>query len=117
MEAEQEIKRIDERDVFAQFGVLHGLQIMGFAVLWRAIGMPQLDVLTADIRERFGDAGMQKSAVYRYVKELRVWNEIRGGDPLRVEGLVLEISQIGNEALAELRPEQKSTSTSVESAI
>jgi hypothetical protein len=117
MEAEQEIKRIYERDVFEEFGVLHGLQVMGFAVLWRAVGMPKLDVLTADIRERFGEAGLSKSAAYRYVKDLKAWNEKLGGDPQRVDGLVLQIAQLGNEALAELRPEQNSCSRGRETAI
>jgi len=91
------MEELEPRDVFKRFGVLRGLQVMGFCALWRIIGKPELDVLTADVRAKFGEEGLKKSAVYNYVNQLKDWNSDLGGDPQRVEGLVLILAKMPDE--------------------
>lgn len=100
------MERVEVKDVFARFGVLHGLQVMGFCLLWNSIGRPNLEMLRRDVQEKLGEAGLKRAAAFKYVKQMKAWNADLGRDPDQVEELLEQVWELGAGALRELEPEK-----------
>lgn len=91
---ERQLDRITPQDVIGRFGWNRAMQIIGFCLMWRAAGCPDLETLKAQIREQFAQQGLSKSAAYRYIGELREWADELGWDADRLGGLALQVAKV-----------------------
>jgi hypothetical protein len=82
------------REVVKQFGPFKSLQVVGFCLLWRKMGRPKVDGLSAGMRQYMAENGVGKSAAYTYLGELRAWNTSLGRLPEEAEGLLEAVAGV-----------------------
>jgi hypothetical protein len=82
------------RAVVKQFGPFKSLQVVGFCLLWRKMGRPKVDGLSAGMRQYMAENGVGKSAAYTYLGELRAWNTSLARSPEQVEELLEAVAGV-----------------------
>lgn len=89
-------------EVIKRFGMLRTFELVGFCQLWRSMGRPCLRKLQTEVRMELERQGLSTSAAYRYIRELKRWNEELGREPDQVDdlaGLVAAIFDVEEEEL------------------